>query len=913
LAAAAIVASLVVAPGTSLAAPTVPVPPTAAPSAAAAAASLPTPPTDVAACPWLAEAIASGASPAALAQMTVARMTLQEKLAELVLVSSGPYENVNQGVARLCIPSLTLSDGPWGLAYGDTGVSLLPSPLGLASSFDPALARRYGEVIGAEARGQGIEVSQGPNLNLDRVPEWGRAAESYGEDPLLTAAMGTADIQGLQSQGVLADVKHLVAYNQETNRGSLDAKVAERPLQELYLAPLRAALLAGKAASVMCAYPHLNGTYQCEDPALTALLARSSTPIFVRSDLGAVHDQPAAVSAGVDLIKPTTVSSLAGQVASGVVPASAVDANLTQVLTTLFATGVVGRPATGAPGTVVETPAHRAFALTAAERSAVLLRNQGGLLPLTPGRTRSIAVIGAAASTFPVTQGHGSSHVVPPFTSTPLAALRARYGRSTSVTYAPGGSTTKNLPAIPSRFLTPSSGTGHGLTLTVGPATGADPSITVQSPVPAATLDRATHPEGEPATTAPPTTEAPGAEHANPPGERPEVERNQSPRDRLVQIDPTAASAPTVTLPYGWTGSHARWTGFFTPPRSGRFAFSIAGTGSMQMTLDGKTVVSDLLPHGTGSWAGTAILDGHHRYRLALDWTPIPDATNLGIPSLVDLGMAYVGDAVRQAVAAARAAQVAVVFAADYSAETFDRPSLSLPGDQDALIAAVAAANPRTVVVLDTSGPVLMPWRDKVAAVLEAWYPGEQDGAAAAALLSGQAAPTGHLPVTFPASQHRSAVSTAAQWPGVDLVATYSEGLRVGYRWNHATGTAPLYPFGFGLTYTTFRFGTASLVTKGDTRRVVVPVTNTGARSGSDVIQAYLSFPSSAGEPPGQLVAFSPVTVPAGGTRRVTLAVPPSALQVYSGGRWSTPAGTYRIGVGDSSASTPAQVSFTAG
>ncbi len=206
------------------------------------------------------------------------------------------------------------------------------------------------------------------------------------------------------------------------------------------------------------------------------------------------------------------------------------------------------------------------------------------------------------------------------------------------------------------------------------------------------------------------------------------------------------------------------------------------------------------------------MLAAHHHYNLSLRWTPVADATSIDIPSIFDLGMAYVGTAIARAVAAAKASDVAVEFAADYSAETFDRPNLELPGDQNALIAAVAAANPHTVVVLNTGGPVVMPWLSKVGAVIEDWYPGEQDGTAIAAVLAGDVDPSGHLPVTFPTSMAASAVPTTSQWPGNGLTSTYSEDLEVGYRFNHATGTKPLFPFGFGLSYTTFSIRRAKVV-----------------------------------------------------------------------------------------------------
>ena len=867
------------------------------------ATGLPTPPMGTATCPWLASAMSAGDSPATLAQLVVSRMTLAEKLGELVLDTSGSYENVNAGVARLCVPSLTLSDGPWGLAFGDTGVSLLPAPLAIGATFDTALAEQYGEVLGSEARGQGIDVSQGPNLNIDRVPQSGRADESYGEDPLLTTDLGVADIEGIQAEGVMADAKHLLAYQQETNRGALDDRVPNRALQEIYLPPFKAAVTKAHVASLMCAYPQLDGVFQCEDPALGLVLDQWGFAGFVRSDLGAVHDPATALTSRVDLLKPSSVDELYGLMVHGRLTLDTVDDDVTRILTEMFAFGLVGRPATGTPGTPVDTAGHAAFALTAAERSAVLLQNTGGLLPLDPSSLRSVAVIGADASTRPMIQGYGSSHVTPPFVSTPLAALQSRLGPTTTVRYAVGGSTTKHFPTIPTGDLTPASGVGHGLNLVVTPIHGGYAPVSALDPVTAAAVEHAPEP--------------PGAErervHSNPAGERAHrVPADDADDGRLPDLDPTASGATSIELPAGWHGSLVTWSGYLEVPRSGRYSFSVAGTGGCEMTLDGRTAVADTLPHAAGTWSGSLLLVAHRRYRIAIHWTPIADATTLDVPSITDVGMSYVGGAIAQAVVAARASQVAVVFASDYASETFDRPSLSLPGDQDALIAAVAAANPRTIVVLNTSGPVLMPWLHRVRSVLEAWYPGEQDGAAAAALLTGDAAPTGHLPVTFPTSATATAVSTRSQWPGTGLTSTYSEGLAVGYRWDHLTGTRPLFPFGFGLTYTTFAFRHLAVARSGDGYELLVQLTDTGRRAGTDVVQAYLTFPRKAGEPPGQLAAFAPVTVAPGRTTTVTLDVPATAFRSFQSAGWTTSSGPYRIAVGDSSSHLPLQASVTA-
>ena len=436
----------------------------------------------------------------------------------------------------------------------------------------------------------------------------------------------------------------------------------------------------------------------------------------------------------------------------------------------------------------------------------------------------------------------------------------------------------------------------------MGPSSGPGQSVTTIDPKAAAAV--------QPAPT--PTPPDRDRVRSNPPADRPTRIRSAD-DGRLPDLDPTAAGATSIEFPASWEGTKVTWSGTLTVPRSGRYVFSEAGTGAASLTLDGRPAVVDEVTHDTGTWSGSIVLAAHHHYRLSLNWTPVADATSIDVPSIIDIGMAYVGDAIAQAVAAAKASKVAVVFAADYSAETFDRPNLSLPGDENALIAAVAAANPRTVVVLNTGGPVVMPWLSKVRSVIEDWYPGEEDGAAIAAVLAGDVSPSGHLPVTFPTSMAKSAVPTTAQWPGTGLVSTYSEGLNVGYRFNHATGTKPLFPFGFGLSYTTFSYRHLTVVHQTGGYAVSVDVTNTGGRIGTDVAQAYLTFPKAAGEPPGQLAAFTPVTLAPGISHTVEMTIPDSQLATYQTTGWATVPGKYLIAVGDSSASQPTKVSVEVG
>jgi beta-glucosidase len=610
-----------------------------------------------------------------------------------------------------------------------------------------------------------------------------------------------------------------------------------------------------------------------------------------------VHNPVSALEAGTALLKPASTAALAAAVARGTIPLSTVDAAVQSVLAPMFAYGLIGRPLEGIPGTPVDTADHAAIALQDAERAMVLLRNVRGTLPLRPSRLRSVAVIGAGAFDSPVTAGFGSSHVVAPFVSTPLAALKARLGRRVAVDYVDGGSMRRALPPIPSADLTPASGRGHGLTLTLSKLRGHSTPVRVTDPFPGASI----------------RTEALAPTNPNLIKDNP-LAVHKPGSSAVPAVSPTVVASTRgskITLPPRSGPAAVTATARLVVGRTGLYSMSLSGSGSARLSLGGSVAVDDAVPHGPGFWSGERYLTAGQPYQLQLSWLPLDNQD--GQTSSMAIGMAYASDALQAAAAAARRAQVAIVFAADYSGETFDRPTLELPGDQDALIRAVAAANPHTVVVLDTSGPVLMPWLHQVAAVVEAWYPGEQDGAAIAAILMGDFDPSGHLPVTFPTSQMTSAVSTPSQWPGTDFVSSYSEGLDVGYRYINHTGTHPLFPFGFGLSYTTFSFTGLSISPRQAAVDVSAEIKNTGRRLGRDVVQAYLTYPAAAGEPPGQLVAFRSVALRPGAAVKVTMTIPRSQLRIYRSPRWAVIAGRYALGVGDSSASQPLHGTFRYG
>ncbi len=783
-------------------------------------------------------------------------MRLREKLDLVDLRFGGRYENTTVPVPRLCIPALTLQDSPNGVAYGATGVTQLPAPLGVAASFDPNLAYRYGVVLGAEARRKGIDVVQGPELNLARVPEAGRAFEAYGEDPLLSAQLGVAAIEGIQSQGVMADAKHYTGYTQETARLHLDQQIPRRALEELYLPPFRAAVEVGHVASVMCAYGAINGVETCADPFLLHLLTRRwGFDGFVRSDLFAVANPVAAFRAGLDAIKPAAPALLARAVARHRLSAARLNGAVTRILTEMFAFHLIQAPRRETIRAPAATRADARLALLAARRAIVLLRNASNVLPLDAHRLRRVAVIGADAYGQPRTAGFGSAHVVAPFVITPLGALRRALGPAVKVRYAEGGSAFRAFGRIAPRYL-------HAI--------GREPAYPG-----ATTAARGEHPD----------------------------------RDAKVLDNPAVSRAiATAARPgraeRGWT----TWRGTLIPPRTGEYAFSLVTTGDAWLTVGRRTVIAEPGLHGRALWSAGLALRAHRRYRLVLQWWSARSGYG---PTL---GWRFDGGAIADAVRAARRAQVAIVFAADYSSEGVDRPSLALPGDENALISAVAAANPRTVVVLNTGGPVLTPWRDRVAALLEAWYPGEQDGAAIASVLTGATDPSGHLPVTFPTST-TAPVARDASWPGLNSTVSFVQplpanrahargadavdpALAIGYRYYEAAGIAPAYPFGFGLSYTSFRLQSAGVRALAHGYALAVKVRNTGTRRGAEVVQAYLRYPPGSGEPPEQLRAFARISLAAGAATTVSLRLPASAFAAYLGGRWTTPAGTFVVSVG---------------
>ncbi len=816
--------------------------PAPAPQAGAASAiQIVSPPPK---CPWVDESLQHLQSPGDLAGQVVSRMTLTEKAKFVTLSDGHDIENFNIGVPSLCIPQLTLSDGPNGIAGRITGATQLPAAIGVAASFDSSLAYLTGQLVGQEARAKGLDVVQGPDLNLARVPLSGRIFESFGEDPFLTSTLGVANIEGIQSTGVMALAKHFTAYSQETARARIDQDVTGRALAELYNVPFEAAVKQAHVAALMCSSGLLNGVPACASPYVYNTLRNWGFTGFVRSDLRAVPYPAVAFKAGLDLVKPASAAFIVKIVHAHLLPVRDLNRAVRALLTQMFAHGVIGHPHNANTYTATTTPQHAATALRVAEESVVLLKDEGDELPLS-SHISSIAVIGADASTSTVNTGFGSSRVVPPFLVTPLEGIRTAVGSETRVTYEAGASEV-SLGRL------------------------GDSGVITQTPL--------------------------------------AILKGNGLKSQLSNDDLSIEAASNVTNAIitatkpgsgrGW--SH--WSAVFHAKKTGTYEVAVRSVGDAWFDVNGHEILGSSGLHEPVTVTTVVQLRRGHRYRFTGTWFSV---IHKGPP---EFAIRDVTPAITAAANAARTSRVAIVFAGKTSTEGADQDNLMLPGDENELIEAVAAANPHTVVVLNTGGPVVMPWLTKVQGVLEAWYPGESDGTAIASVLFGAVDPSGRLPITFPTSLAAQPISAPSQFPGVNDVVNFGAGsaaLDIGYRWYQAHDVTPLFPFGYGLDYTSFALSHASLEERDGNILVTVNVSNTGSRAGVDVVQAYAKYPRAADEPPEQLKGFLRVELEPHATRSVSLSIPMSSLDVFLNGSFRTLAGAYDISIGQSSANLP--------
>ncbi|MBT2440265.1 glycoside hydrolase family 3 C-terminal domain-containing protein [Streptomyces sp. ISL-36] len=759
------------------------------------------------------------------------------------------------------LKSLVMSDGPIGVRgvrwTADDPSIALPSPTALAATWDPALARRAGRLLAQEARRKGVHVLLAPTVNLHRSPLGGRHFEAYSEDPYLTGRIGTGYVQGVQDGGVGTTVKHFVANDAETDRFTVDNKVAARPLRELYLAPFEAIVENAHAWGIMTAYNQVNGVTMTEHRYLVNEVLRGEWGFdgFNVSDWMAARSTTGAVEGGLDVAMPGphTVygEALAEAVRAGEVEESTVDTAVRNVLRLAARVGALD----GAPPVVAEPPATidgDALAREIARRGFVLVRNENGVLPLAAGR--SVALSGAAARDARVLGG-GSAQVFPDHTVSPLDGLSAAL---------PEGALTFTVGADPSDELAPAD---QGFTLR---AVCRDAEGTV--------LGEGTLPNGQ------------------------------------VQWigDDLPAGVTHESL------ASVEVVGTFTPRESGEHSFGTRGLGAFTLTVAGETVYDGVQAMGPETDPFEAFFGAPvERAKVALTagetvevslLHPLDREFAAPLPavmfSFVHLGPRRDPDElIAEAVAAARAADTAVVVVATterVESEGFDRKDLALPGRQDELVRAVAAVNPNTVVVVNAGSPVEMPWREDVAAILLSWFPGQEGGAALADVLTGAEEPGGRLPTTWPAALADAPVTGTTPTDG-EL--PYAEGVFIGYRaWDRA-GTLPAYAFGHGLGYTTWSYDSLEATSE----RATVRITNTGTRPGRETVQIYLAPLSDTVERPERwLAGFGSVEAAPGESVEIEIPLPRRAFEIWDEERnaWIHVPGAYEVRAAHSLADT---------
>jgi beta-glucosidase len=754
------------------------------------------------------------------------------------------------------LSSIVMSDGPVGVrgttwAAEDPSIAL-PSPTALAATWDTGLARAAGRLLGQEARRKGVHVLLAPTVNLQRSPLGGRHFEAYSEDPLLTSHIGTGYVAGVQDHGVAATVKHFVANDSETQRFTVSVQVSEQVLRELYLVPFEAIVRDAGAWAVMSAYNGVNGTTMTEHGPLQLGILKGEWGFdgCIVSDWLAARDTVRAAAGGLDVAMPALGSPwgdrLVAAVRAGAIPAAVVDEQARRVLRLAARVGALaGAPESVPPGSRPPVIDGSALARQLAARSMVLAANPAGVLPLSAGGLSSVALIGALARDARVLGG-GSATVFPARVVSPLDGLSAALPDSVKLSFATGADPRERLtPAAPPYWT--------GLRVTFRDAAG-----------------RAVH-------------EAPLATGAG----------------RWLQL-PAGVAAGTL--------ASVEISGRLTAEVVGSHRLGIRGAGDFVLTAAGRTLFDGRVEQPAGDAASAFLAPSERRIEVEL---AAGSATEVSLTQRVSLARAFPAvslslcygppiatpdELLAEAETVASAADVAVVVVGtteEVESEGFDRTTIRLPGRQDELVRRVAAANPRTVVVVSAGSPVELPWADDVAAVLLGWFGGQEFGHALADVLLGVAEPGGRLPTTWPA---READCPVLGTTPEDGVLRYDEGVFIGYRAYERAGVAPRYPFGHGLGYTTWAYEEI----RADAAGVSVTVRNTGQRAGREVVQVYTGPAEPDPDRPARwLAGFATVSAGPAESRTVTIHLPDRTFQRWTappaGDGWQTVPGEYVI------------------
>lgn len=770
------------------------------------------------------------------------RLTLDEKLDFL----GGDRRFYIRPVPRLGLPEIKMADGPLGVRnYGLS--TAYPATIGLAATWNVGLGREFGAAMGRDSRARGVHILLAPAVNIYRVPQNGRNFEYLSEDPFLASGFAAAITAGIQSEGVVATVKHFAANNQETNRDNIDVVVDERTLREIYLPPFKAAVQAGHAWAIMDAYNRLNGSYCTASSWLNSQILKQEWwfPGVVISDWTATHDTLGAANGGLDLEMPSgeylNAALLRPLMDAGKFTLATLDDKVRRILRLEIAMGFLDRPQAD-DSIPKDDPRSGEVALQIARESLVLLKNQQNLLPLDRTRLKSIVVLGPNADTMPA--GGGSSRVEPAHFTSVLTGLRQLAGQDVRIDHIPGPGVELFKQLLPTT-------TFFGLLKTEFFAARRSPALL-------ATL-----------------------------------EENSINHDWNGQAPAPGVSGETF---------FARWTGTIKAPSTGRYVFMLQNDTGVNVRLDNKLLLQSPWGNKTMDLVSAELwLEAGSTHQLRIEYehrsaaSAIRFAWGSAPPVLSDAGAARI-----------RAADVVVLCAgldASLEHEGTDH-NYELPLQQRNLIDVVARLNPRTIVVLNSGGSVATSdWLENVPGLLQAWYPGQEGGRAVAEILLGDVNPSGKLPFSY--EKRWEDCAAYANYPGEKGRVEYAEGIFVGYRWFDAKDIAPLFPFGFGLSYTSFKYGNLQIaLAHNGGCTVTFNVTNTGSRMGDEIAQIYVGAPASrVPRAVRELKGFSRVTLKPGETKTVTATLDRDAFAYFDVGAhaWAVEPGSYTIAIGASS------------
>ena len=802
----------------------------------------------------------------------IAKLTLEQKL-ELIGGVDGMFIRAEESAG---FPRLKMSDGPYGIrTWGpDTAYA---AGIGLAATWDPELAQRMGVAIAQDARARGVHFLLGPGVNMYRAPMGGRNFEYFGEDPFLSAHTAVPYIEGVQSQGVIATVKHYAANNQEYDRHNVSSDLDERTLRELYLPAFEAAVKVANVGSVMNSYNLVNGVHATQNNHLNNEILKKDWGFngILMSDWVATYDAVGAANGGLDLEMPNaefmTPKNLLPAIKSGKVSEATIDDKVRRIFRTAIRFGFLDRDQTDL-SIPYYNPYGKQVALDEARESVTLLKNEGNLLPLDSSKVKTLAVFGPDA--WPTVAGAGGSSQVDPYASISIMTGLANLPNSpTKVLYARGLPTTKDLFQR-THF-------------------GSEPS-----------MSSAADPYWE--------------DWFGKPGIKVEVFDNPN-----FSGTPTVAQVAHIAT-WGGEGSalpskakqSIRYTADYLPKTTGQYIFVTAADGgdTYKLLVDGAQVLGERKHEGQAPKSTQLLLTAGKAVKIEFDY--VPDGNNikagLGIRAVDDL----ISPEAKKIAAMADVALVSVGFDAQTESEGMDR-TFALPWGQDELIQAISAANKKTIIAITGGGGVDMrAWIDKVPALLHNWYPGQEGGQALAEIVFGIRSPEGHLPASFERAWEDNPTRDNYYAPPVPAGQTphvkYAEGVFLGYRYYTTMNKKPLFPFGFGLSYTTFSFSNLNVspdfAPSDGPITVSFDVTNTGTRAGATVAQLYVGDPSAkVKRPMKELKGYQKVNIEPGVTQHVTLTLDKRSLAYWdvASNNWRVDPGQFTVFVGDSSENTP--------